>query len=126
MPNRRLSQSLAMERRWRWKTSLHDHSVPFPCLAVTNGAIDVEKEIGSKKFYHKYKTVEGALESFKATRMEHIKYMKGTTEDLRNHVVQTTFGSLDCYQVCLVISLLDNKYLQQIEEIKADPNFPRR
>jgi hypothetical protein len=93
---------------------------------IINGAIDVEKEIGSKKFYYKYKTVEGALESFKATRVEHIKYMKGTTEDLRNHVVQTTFGFLDCYQLCLVISLLDNKYLQQIEEIKANPNFPHR
>jgi hypothetical protein len=73
-----------------------------------------------------FKTVEEALESFKNTRAEHFKYMKGTTEDLRNHVAHTAYGWLDCYQVCLLISSYSKRYLQQIEEIKADPNFPSR
>ena len=73
-----------------------------------------------------FETVEEALESFKNTRAEHFKYMKGTTEDLRNHVAHTAYGWLDCYQVCLLISSYSKRYLQQIEEIKADPNFPSR
>jgi hypothetical protein len=71
-----------------------------------------------------FKTIDEALESFKVTRTEHLKYMKGTTEDLRNHVAQTEYGWLDCYQLCLLISSYSKHYLQQIEEIKADPKFP--
>ena len=71
-----------------------------------------------------FKTVEEALESFKATRTEHFKYMKGTTEDLKNHVAQTAYGWVDCYQLCLLISSFSKHYLQQIEAIKADQNFP--
>jgi hypothetical protein len=73
-----------------------------------------------------FKTIEEALESFKITRAEHFKYMKGTTEDLRNHIAQTAFGWLDCYQICILISSYSKHYLQQIEEIRADPNFPSR
>jgi len=73
-----------------------------------------------------YKTVEEALVAFKAERADHIKYIKGTTEDLRNHVVQMPFGWLDCYQLCLMISSYSNRHMQQIEEVKADPNFPSR
>ena len=82
------------------------------------------EEIKLKK--NSFKTVGEALDHFKATRAEHFKYMKGTTEDLRNHVAQTSYGWLDCYQVCLLISSYSKRYLQQIEEIKADPNFPSR
>jgi len=73
-----------------------------------------------------FKTVEQALESFKATRAEHFKYMKATTEDLRNHVAYTSYGWLDCYQVCLLMSSYSKRYLEEIEEVKADPNFPSR
>src|SRR5262249_21168007 len=79
-----------------------------------------EFELRKKSF----KTVDEALESFKMTRAEHLKYMKGTTEDLKNHVAQTEYGWLDCYQLCLLISSYSKHYRQQIEEIKADPNFP--
>ena len=81
-----------------------------------------EFELRKKSF----KTIDEALESFKITRAEHFKYMKGTTEDLRNHVAQTAHGWLDCYQLCLLMSAYSKHYLQQIEEIKADPNFPSR
>ncbi|MER3498907.1 MAG: DinB family protein [Chitinophagaceae bacterium] len=74
----------------------------------------------------KWQTVDEALEHFKALRYDHIQYIKKTTEDLRNHVVQMPFGWLDCYQVCLMISALTNRHTQQLNEVKADPNFPAR
>lgn len=73
-----------------------------------------------------YKTLEEALESFKAARAEHIKYIKNTTEDLRNHVAKMPFGWLDCYQLCLMISSHSQRHVQQIEEVKGNPNFPSR
>jgi hypothetical protein len=73
-----------------------------------------------------YKTLDEALENFKSIRTEHIKYMKTTTEDLRNHIVQLPVGWVDCYQICLFMSAHSNRDMQQIEELKADPNFPSR
>src|SRR5690242_17417883 len=72
-----------------------------------------------------YKTMDEALNAYKNMRAEHIKYMKSTTEDLRNHVVTMPFGSIDSYQFCLFIAAHNNRHRQQIEEVKADPKFPK-
>lgn len=71
-----------------------------------------------------FKSLEEALETFKSLRTEHIKYIKTTTEDLRNHVIQLPVGWIDCYQICLFLSAYSHRHKQQIEEIKADSGFP--
>jgi len=71
-----------------------------------------------------YKTLDEALTDFKINRANHIKYLKTTTEDLRNHVVQMPFGMLDCYQVSLMISAHSNRHTQQINEVKKNSGFP--
>jgi hypothetical protein len=71
-----------------------------------------------------YTSLDAALEDFKATRMEHIKYIKTTTEDMRNHVVQMPFGWIDCYQLYLMIAAHSNRHTQQINEVKANAAFP--
>ena len=72
-----------------------------------------------------YKSLDEALDDFKSRRAEHIKYLKSTTEDLRNHVVQMRFGWIDCYQLGLMIAAHSNRHLQQINEVKADAGFPK-
>lgn len=72
-----------------------------------------------------YKTFDEAINDFKLNRTAHIKYMKATSEDLRNHFVQMSFGLLDCYQLCLMISSHTNRHTQQLNEVKADANFPK-
>ena len=72
-----------------------------------------------------YKTLEEAIEDFKNNRTAHIKYIKATSEDLRNHFVQMSFGLLDCYQLCLMISSHTNRHTQQLNEVKTDPGFPK-
>ena len=72
-----------------------------------------------------YKTLDDALEAFKSRRMEHIKYMKSSTEDMHNHVAQLPFGMIDCYQICLFMAAHSNRHLQQINEVKSDPAFPK-
>jgi hypothetical protein len=71
-----------------------------------------------------YKSMEEAMTDFKSNRVNHIKYIKATTEDLRNHVTQMPFGWLDCYQLCLMISAHTNRHTQQINEVKASAGFP--
>jgi hypothetical protein len=72
-----------------------------------------------------YKSLDQAMNDFKTTRAAHIKYIKATSEDLRNHFVQMPFGLLDCYQLCLLISSHTDRHVQQLNEVKADAGFPR-
>lgn len=71
-----------------------------------------------------YKSLEEALSDFKLNRMAHIRYMKTSTEDLRNHVVQMPFGSIDCYQLYLMIAAHSNRHTQQIKEVMESKGFP--
>ena len=72
-----------------------------------------------------YKSLDEAMNDFKTTRTAHIKYIKATSEDLRNHFVQMPFGMLDCYQLCLLISAHTDRHVQQLNEVKADAGFPK-
>lgn len=72
-----------------------------------------------------YKSLDEAVNDFKITRAAHIKYIKSTSEDLRNHFVQMPFGLLDCYQLCLMISSHTNRHIQQLNEVRADTAFPK-
>ena len=73
-----------------------------------------------------FTSLDGALDDFKMNRSDHIKYLKSSTEDLRNHVVQLPFGWIDCYQLCLMIAAHSNRHTQQINEVKANPGFPKQ
>jgi hypothetical protein len=72
----------------------------------------------------KYTSMEEALADFKMNRMEHIKYIKTSTEDMRNHVVQMPLGWIDCYQLYLLLGAHSNRHTQQINEVKAAAGFP--
>lgn len=72
----------------------------------------------------KYASLDEAMEDFKKHRGDHIKYLKSSTEDMRNHVVQMPFGWIDCYQLCLMIAAHSNRHTQQIDEVKANTGFP--
>ena len=71
------------------------------------------------------KSLNEMVVEFKSLRASHIKYMKSTTEDLRNHVVEMPFGYIDCYQLCLLMAAQCNKQVQQINALKSGKNFPR-
>ncbi|MEO5946039.1 MAG: DinB family protein [Chitinophagaceae bacterium] len=73
-----------------------------------------------------YNSLTDALVDFKSNRLDHIKYMKYTTEDLRNHVVQLPFGWIDCYQLYLFIAGHSNRHTQQMNEVKASTGFPAK
>ena len=71
-----------------------------------------------------YKSFDEAMNDFKTARTAHIKYIKATSEDMRNHFVQMSFGLLDCYQLCLMISAHTNRHTRQLKEVKADAGYP--
>ena len=72
-----------------------------------------------------FTSADAALMSFKTDRAKLIVYVKTTQDDLRNHVATLPFGQADCYQMILFIAAHSNRHAQQIEEVKADPGFPK-
>jgi hypothetical protein len=72
----------------------------------------------------KWKTADQAIEEFTEKRADLVKYVKTTTVDVRNHIVQMPFGYLDSYQLMLMIAAHILRHTSQIEEVKADPGFP--
>jgi len=72
-----------------------------------------------------YKTPAEALQAFKENREKLIDFVKTTNVDLRNHVLELPLGTFDSYQFILLISAHSNRHTQQIDEVKADPGFPK-
>ena len=73
----------------------------------------------------KFETPAAAVEFFKKERAETIK-LAGTGADFRNHVAKhPAFGAVDAYGWFLIQSGHSERHTLQIEEVKADPGFPK-
>jgi DinB superfamily len=73
-----------------------------------------------------YKDLGEALAKFQALRATMIEYIKTTGDDLRAHSFGDYGEVTDCWQWMLEISTHAERHIQQIREIKADPNFPKK
>jgi hypothetical protein len=67
-----------------------------------------------------------AIRKFSALQNEHIRYIRTSTEDLRNHVIQTPAGWIDCYQYYLLLADQNNYLAEKINAIKKLPRFPKK
>jgi hypothetical protein len=72
-----------------------------------------------------YKSATEALEAFSKSRDKLIEYVNTTQDDLRNHMNQLPVGMFDSYQMILFIGAHSNRHMQQINEVKADPKYPK-
>ncbi|MGA2859216.1 MAG: DinB family protein [Candidatus Sulfotelmatobacter sp.] len=73
-----------------------------------------------------YKDLGEALAKFQALRATMIDYIKTTDDDLRAHSFGEYGELIDSWQWMLEISTHSERHIQQIREIKADPNFPKK
>jgi DinB family protein len=73
-----------------------------------------------------YKDLNQALGKFQALRATMIEYIKTTNDDLRAHSYGEGAEVIDCWQWMLEISTHSERHIQQIREIKNDPNFPKK
>lgn len=65
--------------------------------------------------------------------IKHFVESRTTTEDflkstpgLRDHVMDSPIGKLDGYEFVLFIAAHSERHTKQINEVKADPNFPKK
>lgn len=76
----------------------------------------------------KFASAKEAAKAFNARREAHIALAKGTPEsELRSHVSgPSPLGDLDAYQWMLFMATHTKRHTAQIEEVKADPAFPKK
>lgn len=67
------------------------------------------------------------LSHFKQSRDRNIRYLETTQDDLRSHFLDhPAMKTLDAYQWMLLLSAHCERHTRQIEEVKTDPNYPKR
>ncbi len=74
----------------------------------------------------RFGSMEKTLKHFKEARAKTLALLN-ETKDLRAHVTDSPLGKkLDAYQWILFIAAHSERHTKQIEEVKADPGFPKK
>jgi hypothetical protein len=74
----------------------------------------------------RFATEADLTKAFQDARKGNVDYIRTTNDDLRDHFFDhPVLGTLDGYQWLLLISAHSARHTAQIEEVKADPNFPK-
>jgi uncharacterized damage-inducible protein DinB len=64
---------------------------------------------------------------FKQSRDRNIAYIQTTEDDLRSHFMNhPMLKTIDAYQAMLMLSAHCERHTAQINEVKADPNYPKK
>ncbi len=75
---------------------------------------------------NRFATREENIKAFEDARKATMDYVRTTNDDLRDHFgPHPLLGPMDAYQWILLISAHSERHTKQIEEVKADPNFPK-
>lgn len=74
---------------------------------------------------NRYGSPEDSLKHFLESRATTEQYLK-PAEGLRNHVMDGPVAKMDGYEFLLFIAAHCERHTKQIEEVKADPNFPKK
>jgi DinB superfamily len=74
---------------------------------------------------NRFGSPEASLKHFVESRATTQDFLK-TTAGLRDHVMDSPLGKLDGYEFVLFIAAHSERHTKQINEVKADPNFPKK
>ena len=74
---------------------------------------------------NRFGSPEGSVKHFAESRATTENFLK-TATGLRDHVLDSPMGKLDGYEFVLLIAAHSERHTKQINEVKADPNFPKQ
>ncbi len=74
---------------------------------------------------NRFASAQGSIDHFVESRAKTEKFLKNTP-GLRDHAVDSPVGTKwDAYEFVLLIGAHSERHTKQIQEVKADPNFPK-
>ena len=74
----------------------------------------------------KFPSTEAAVRAYTMRRDSTMEYIRTTQDDLKDHfVTHPVFGTIDLYQNLVLLAAHSERHTMQIEEVMADPHFPK-
>jgi len=74
----------------------------------------------------RWPTPDVLVAHFKESRAASINFVETTQDDMRDHIAaHPAMGPLDAYQWILLMSAHTERHTAQINEVKADPKYPK-
>ncbi len=73
----------------------------------------------------KFATPADAAKEFTARRDKSLDYARTTTDELRVHVTKGPVGTMDAYQLLLLMASHTGRHTEQIREVEANPEYPK-
>lgn len=129
--------ALAENLIWQW-VQMTEHQAPTP--DKRNGAKATTDELVKQMLdrSHKFNAPEmlrpetrfsstaAAVEAYTLRRDSTMEYIRTTQDDLKDHfVTHPVFGVIDLYQALVMLAAHSERHTLQIEEVMADPHFPK-
>jgi uncharacterized damage-inducible protein DinB len=75
---------------------------------------------------HRFATPQEMVDHFKQSREHTVAYVRDTQDDLRGHFFDhPVLKTMDTYQWILLISAHSQRHTAQLNEVKANANFPQ-
>lgn len=74
---------------------------------------------------NRFGSPEGSVKHFVESRATTEDFLKSTA-GMRDHVLESPMGKLDAYEFVLLVAAHSERHTKQINEVKADPNFPKK
>lgn len=74
---------------------------------------------------NRFGSPDASIKHFVESRATTENFLKSTA-GLRDHVMDSPIGKLDGYEFVLFIAAHSERHTKQINEVKADPNFPKK
>lgn len=118
----KMADAALKQQEKKFEIKLSDEKALF---LLANSEAEQQAKEDFKLAQTKWKTTEQILDDFKTKRNELIKFAKTSTDNMRNHILQMPIGYIDSYQMLLYLAAHTRGHVKNIEEIMADPDFPR-
>ncbi len=74
----------------------------------------------------RFRTIAGLTAEFRKLRDRNIAFVRETQLDLRSHFAPSPMGDLDALQWYILMAGHTERHVAQIEELKANPGFPKK
>lgn len=130
--------ALAESMLWQWEQGVVSQpATPEKAAEVKitddqllKGVVDRSQKFKAPEMLQpvgKFAGSDAAIQAFVSRRDSTIAYLAATNDDLKNHfTVHPAFGTVNCYQLLLLITSHSERHTLQIEEVKANAGFPKK
>ncbi len=130
--------ALAESMMWQWEQGVVSQpaapekaaEVKITDEQLLKGVVDRTQKFKAPEMLQpvgKFPSSDAAIQAFVSRRDSTIAYLAATNDDLKNHfTAHPAFGTINCYQLMLLLTSHSERHTLQIEEVKANAGFPKK